>query len=328
MVRNVGFEGVYRGDQFAISVDADRGDVLFENVYLGDGATGGDSKGGHGPGAVFLRHGNEADVTFRHCNVQGFPNNGFHCSNTAGGSGSVHFDSCFGKNNGVATFRCAGGDDLIENCVAYTDATDYGHDDDYVETNGRPVWVWNGGTVTIRNSSFGDGPYPNAVVAGANDAPGRISFESGGYRGTIQRASGSTVDVDTDVSTDPDLSTPDGVPTSAEAAASSAPLCPSSAPNGDGGDQFPNVVVFDGSRTTEPSTYSFEAAAAVAAGHDTPIADGDIVRDRPVRGLVADSVDAYWFRGPVEALSLRGDATVSIQYDVSGQQGRGGVPQS
>nr|WP_164471644.1 hypothetical protein [Halosimplex salinum] len=330
MVRNVGFEGLYRGDQFVISIEAGRGDVRFENVYMGDGATGDGASGGHGAGAVFLHHDNEADVTFRNCNVQGFPNNGFHCSNTASGPGSVHFDSCFGKNNGVATFRCAGGDDLIEHCVAYTDTTDYGHDGgDYVETNGRPVWVWNGGPVTIRDSHFADGPYPNAIVAGANDAPGRIRFESGGYRGTIQEASGSTVDVGPDVSNDPDLSVPDGVPTSAEAAASAAPLRPLDSADGDAGDQFPHAIVIDGRGTAEPSTYSFEATAAVATTRDDPPSfSGDIVRGQPVGGLVDDAVDAYWFRGAIESVSLRGDATVRIQYDVRDRMGDGGTNQS
>lgn len=228
VIRNIGFKGLYRSDRFLISVDAGCGYVRFENVYIGDGATKEGSSSVRGPGAVYLYRGNEADVTFQRCNVQGFPYNGFHCSNTANGLGSVHFDSCFGKNNGVATFRCGGGNDHIENCVAYTDTTDYGHDDgDYLETNGRPVWVWNGGIVTITDSHFADGPYPNAIVAGANDAPGRVSFESGGYRGNIQRATGSTVDVSPDVSNDPDLSLPDGVPTTAEAAASGSTLQPS-----------------------------------------------------------------------------------------------------
>ncbi|WP_436925763.1 hypothetical protein [Halosimplex amylolyticum] len=326
MVRNIGFHGLYRGDQFAISVEAGQGDVRFENVYMGDGATGDGASSVHGPGAVVLHHDNEADVTFRHCNVQGFPNNGFHCSNTASGSGSVHFESCFGKNNGVATFRCAGGDDLIENCVAYTDTTDYGHDDDdYVETNGRPVWVWNGGPVTIRNSHFGDGPYPNAIVAGANDAPGRINFESGGYRGHIQRATGSTVDVGPDVSTEPDLSIPDGVPTTAEAAASRAPNRTSICTDGDADDRFPHAIVFDGSGADEPSSYAFEATAAVSATrHDAPVSGGDVVRRQPVRGTVSDGIDAYWFEGDIEALSLRGDATVEVRYDGREATGDGG----
>jgi|GEM_PF-1526772 hypothetical protein len=330
VIRNIGFKGLYRGDQFLISVDAGRGYVRFENIYLGDGATKEGSSSAHGPGAIYLHRGNEADVTFQRCNVQGFPNNGFHCSNTASGSGSVHFDRCFGKNNGVATFRCGGGNDRIENCVAYTDTTDYGHDDDdYLETNGRPVWVWNGGIVTITDSHFADGPYPNAIVAGANDAPGRVSFESGGYRGHIQRATGSTVDVGPDVSNDLDLSLPDGVPTTAEGAASDGMLQPLGGKEDDSDDQFPHIIVFNGSEVDEPSSYSFEAAAAVAAvSHGTSTSDSDVVYDQPVHGLVSDAADVYLFRGNITALSLCGDATVSIQHNVRDKIEAGGSLQS
>jgi hypothetical protein len=322
VVRNVGFTGRYGGDKFLLSVDAGPGSVLVEDVYMGDGASKDGAASVHGPGGVFLGRGNEADVTFRRCNVQGFPSNGFHCSNTASGRGSVHFDSCFGKNNGVATFRCAGDDDLLENCVAYTDSTDYGDgDDDYLETNGRPVWVWNGGTVTIRDSHFGDGTYPNAIVAGANDSPGRIDFESGGYRGTIQRTAGSTVDVGSEVSTDPDLSVPAGVPTSPnEAAAPNDLLRPSSSGPLGHHDPLPHAIVFEGGEADEPSSYDFNTTSAVAPNRDPPINGDEIGTEQPVRGIVDDTPATYWFDGDVESLSVRGDATVSIHYDVSDRE--------
>jgi len=219
-VRNIGFKGLYRGDSFMISINAGQGDILFENIYLGDGATKEGASFVHGPGAVFMHRGSEADLTFRNCNVQGYPNNGFYCSNTPYG-GSVRFERCFGKNNGVTTFRCGSEDDEIIDCVAYNDDTDYGRGyGGYGETNGRPVWVWNGGTVTIRDSHFADGPYPYSLVAGANGSAGSVDFQSGGYRGQIREANGSTVSIGNDVSREPDLSIPDGVPTSPEAAAS------------------------------------------------------------------------------------------------------------
>lgn len=324
VVRNVGFAGRYRGDQFLLSIDAGPGTVRVEDVYMGDGASKDGGSSVHGPGGVFLHASNEADVTFTRCNVQGFPNNGFHCSNTADGAGSVHFDSCFGKNNGVATFRCAGDDDLLENCVAYTDGTDYGHvDDDYLETNGRPVWVWNGGTVTIRDSQFADGPYPHAIVVGANNAPGRLDFESGAFRGPIQQTAGSTVDVDAGVPNDPDLSIPAGVPTSAVAAVESSPSLRASCGEGSGGyGRLPHAIVFDGSEADEPSSYSFTTTATVTPERDAPIGDVDAVHEQPVRGIVGETPASYWFDGDVESLSVRGDATVSIRYDVRDRERR------
>ncbi|WP_238717519.1 twin-arginine translocation signal domain-containing protein [Natronorubrum halophilum] len=255
-IRNIGFEGLHRGDGFMISIDAGYGDILVENVYLGDGSTKEGESFVHGPGAVFMHRNNSADVTFRHCNVQGWPNNGFYCSNTAHG-GSVRFEHCFGKNNGVTTFRCASADDAIVGCVAYNDDTDYGRGyGGYSETNGRPVWVWNGGTVTIRDSHFADGPYPSAIVAGANGSPGRATFESGGIRGNIRRTSGSTVTVGSAVSSDPDLSIPDGVPTSPEAAASGGSGGSSTA-RGDHED-LRHTYEFVAEGEDEPTDYYFE----------------------------------------------------------------------
>jgi hypothetical protein len=179
--------------------------------------------------------------------------------------------------------------------------------------------------VTISESQFADGPYPNAVVAGANDAAGRVSFESGAYRGHIQRATGSTIDIDPDVSNDPDLSIPDGVPRTAETAAGGGALAPS---RGALDEQFYHKIVFHASDTAEPSSYAFEATGTVATEcHDTPGRDRDIVREQPVRGRISDGTDVYWFRGNVAALTLRGEATVSIQYEGNDPVEPGGSPE-
>ncbi len=219
VIRNIGFKGLYRGGGFMIGIVADSGEVLVDNVYLGDGATKVGDDFVHGPGAVFYHRKANCDVTFKRMNVQGYTNNGFYCSNTPYG-GNVHFKNCFGKNNGVSTFRCGDAGDVIENCVAYNDNTDYGdaYYTDWVESNGRPVWVWNGGEVEIKDSHFAAGPYPYAMVAGANGEPGRASVTGGAIEGEIQEASGSTVTT-SNVGDNPDLSPPEGVPMSPEAAA-------------------------------------------------------------------------------------------------------------
>ncbi|ELY48608.1 hypothetical protein C493_21856 [Natronolimnohabitans innermongolicus JCM 12255] len=211
-IRNVGFDGLYRGSEFQLSIAAPSGDVLIENLYLGDGATKEGEGFVHGPGAVFYHNDAACDVTFRYCNVQGYPNNGFYCSNTASG-GSVMFENCYAKNNGVATYRCGGANDAIRNSVAYNDDTDYGPGyGGYTETNGRPVW--SSGLITIEDSDFAGGDYPHALVSHQG---GTIEFDSGavsgGMEGSVQTG---------DVGDDPDLSIPDGVPTTAEEAASGA----------------------------------------------------------------------------------------------------------
>ena len=315
VVRNVGFEGLFRGGNFIISITAGSGDVLVENVYLGDGATKEGESFVHGPGAIFKHRRSNADVTFRYCNVQGYPNNGFYCSNTASG-GSVRFENCYGKNNGVSTFRCASPDDEIVNCVAYNDSTDYGPGyGGYIETDGRPVWAWNGGTVTIRDSHFADGPYPYSMVAGANGSPGSVDFQSGGYSGSIQRAHGSTVNVGSDVSSDPDLSVPDGVPTSAVEAASggNADSTDDVEAAADDDEQLPHVILFDGD-SADATRYEFEVDGEVRKStyEGASIDDEDVVDDGFVHGVVADWKDAFRFSGDIEHLTVDGPGTVYL----------------
>lgn len=325
VVRNVGFEGLFRGGSFIFSITAGSGDILIENVYLGDGATKEGESFVHGPGAVFMHRQSNADVTFRRCNVQGYPNNGFYCSNTAYG-GSVRFENCFGKNNGVSTFRCASANDEIVNCVAYNDTTDYGPGyGGYTETDGRPVWVWNGGTVSIRDSHFADGPYPYAMVAGANGSPGRVAFESGGYRGSIQRASGSTVDVASGVSSDPDLSIPEGVPTSAKAAASGGGSSADGStpePEADEADEsdddtatteLPNLILIDG-EPAGTTRYEFDVDGNVEQSNyeGASIDEGDAIEDGSVHGVVADWKDAFRFSGELDQLTVDGPGSVSL----------------
>ncbi len=325
VVRNIGFRGLFRGSSFIISITAGQGDVLIENIYLGDGATKEGESFVHGPGAVFMHRQSNVDVTFRRCNVQGYPNNGFYCSNTATG-GSARFERCFGKNNGVSTFRCASGSDEIVDCVAYNDATDYGPGyGGYIETDGRPVWVWNGGTVTIRDSEFAAGTYPYAMVAGANGAAGRVAFESGGYDGSIQRASGSSVDIDDGVSTSPSLDIPDGVPTSPEAAAAgradtiddeqmpSEPEADEDESETDDSEELPNVILFDG-EPTDVSRYEFVVSGDVEKStyDGASIDDEDVIEDEYVHGVVADWKDAFRFDGELEQLTVDGPATVVL----------------
>ena len=214
-IRNIGVKGLYRGSSFIFSITNTGGTVEFDNVYIGDGANKDGESFVHGPGAIFYHRSANCRVNFKNMNVQGYPNNGFYCSNTAHG-GSVHWENCYGKNNGVTTFRCASGNDSVRNCVAYNDNTDYstsnGRYGGYGETNGRPLWVWAPGNPTVVDNHFAAGPYPAAVIThtGASVTL-RGGAVSGGTQGRVTRSN---------VGNNPDLSVPDGVPESAEEAAS------------------------------------------------------------------------------------------------------------
>ncbi|WP_049925546.1 hypothetical protein [Halopiger goleimassiliensis] len=310
-IRNIGFEGLHRGDAFMISITAPRGDVLIENVYLGDGSTKEGESFVHGPGAVFYHKRAGCDVTFRYCNVQGWPNNGFYCSNTASG-GSVTFEHCYGKNNGVSTFRVAGGNDRLVNCVAYNDDTDYGPGwGGYVEDAGRPLWVWPGGTVSIEDCHFAAGSYPYAAVMRGS---GSARMTGGAIRGSVQggglQRSG--------VSSSPDLSVPEGVPTSAaEAAAGTSSSTPddgaNESPEEDDDPELEHVILFDGDAAAV-TRYEFTVSGDLEPSNyrGATIDEENAIADGTAQGVVANWRDAFRFDGDLEELTVDGPATVFV----------------
>ncbi|MBZ6495731.1 right-handed parallel beta-helix repeat-containing protein [Natrinema longum] len=84
---------------------------------------------------------------------------------------------------------------------------------------------------------------------------------------------------------------------------------------------LPHAIVFDGTETAEPSTYSFRVDGTVmkAQYRNASIDDGDVVEDTTVRGGVGDWLDAYWFDGDIVDGQVLGDATVDIQYNAREQ---------
>ncbi|ELY31952.1 hypothetical protein C500_05223 [Natrialba magadii ATCC 43099] len=314
VIRNVGFEGLHRGDAFMISITAPSGDVLIENVYLGDGSTKEGESFVHGPGAVFYHSNAACDVTFRHCNVQGWPNNGFYCSNTASG-GSARFEHCYGKNNGVSTYRVAGGNDAIVNSVAYNDNTDYGPGwGGYTEDSGRPVWVWPGSTVSIEDSHFASGGYPHALIMRGNAT---AQMSGGAISGSVQ---GGGLDR-SNVSSSPDLSVPEGTPTSAVEAASgetsetggSEPDAGEDTDDDDDEPALDNLLLVEGD-DSDVTRYEFEAEGDVepstAEGATIDAAAG--VEDGVAYGVVADWKDAFRFDGDLLSLTVDGPGTVFV----------------
>lgn len=310
-IRNIGIKGIYRGDGFIIScADPDpSGENLIENVYIADGATKEGESFQHGPGAAFLHKDNEGQWTVRNCNVQGYPNNGWYFSNTASG-GSVRFESCYGKNNGVTTYRIGSANDQIVDCVAYNDNTDYGSGyGGYSETNGRPVWVWEPGGAEIVDSHFAAGPYPSALVV---DRGQGATMNGGAYSGNVQ---GNLQE--NDVGSDPVLEPPEGVPTSAEQAAggggSSAPSSGEDEPEEDeqAEESLENLLLFDGS-DEDVTRYEFVVDGEIEKSNydGATLDDEDAIEDGTAHGVVADWKDAFRFSGDLEELTVDGPATV------------------
>ncbi|WP_121744937.1 hypothetical protein [Natronorubrum halophilum] len=308
-IRNIGIKGLYQGDGFIFSITASSGTVEFENVYIGDGANKSGAGFVHGPGAIFYHTKAGADVVFRECNVQGYPNNGWYCSNSASG-GSITWERCFGKNNGVTTFRAASGNDTLRECVAYNDDTDYSTDygswGNYSESSGRPLWVWQPGGCTVEDCHFDAGGYAAAVLTHQGAS---VALSGGAIAG------GTQGNVDTsNAGSNPDLSIPDGVPTAAEAAASGNSTSESGSATTSSTDQPSNTIVFDGNGTADVTDYEFVVSDEVEASTDdgATIDAAATVDGTHARGTVVDHLDAWRFEGEIERLSLDGDATVRV----------------
>ena len=315
-IRNIGFDGYNEGAGFRLGVsDAGNGESLIENLYLGDGS----AKVGtfqHGPGAIFLGPEHSGHITFRNCNVQGYPNNGFYCSN---GSGTVRFENCYAKNNGVANFRVAGGSsraDEIVNCVGYNDNTDYGWDGGYTEENGRPLWAWPDGPIEIEDSHFADGPYVHCLVAGASNSPSVVNMRSGAFSGSVREANGSSINISNGVGSNPDLSVPEGCPTSAVEAASGGSSGDDDGEDDDSGwdRRFVYEFVGDG----EETEYYFEVEGAPIERSTFNGAEIDEdhmwISDDGTRaaGLVVDGHHAWEFDELLLDVTVEGNAEVLI----------------
>ncbi|MDQ2052044.1 hypothetical protein RBH26_16325 [Natronolimnohabitans sp. A-GB9] len=310
-IRNIGVHGLYQGDGFIFSITAPRGTVEFENIYIGDGANKSGSSFTHGPGGIFYHASASANVVFRECNVQGFPNNGWYCSNSASG-GSITWERCFGKNNGVSTFRAANRNDTLRECVAYNDDTDYSTENGswggYTEDSGRPLWVWQPGGITVEDCHFAAGNYNSAVIT-HQGASVRLDggAVAGGTQGSVDTSSAGT---------DPDLSLPEGVPESAEAAAAggsgSASSGSSDEDDEEDADELPHLLRFDGD-TSDVSRYEFVVDGDVEpADYEGAIDDSTEIDGSQVHGVVADWRDVFRFDGDLEELTVDGPATVLV----------------
>ena len=218
--RNVGLSG---------RVDSNRNPGLFqfqgtgviECLYMGDGVLEDEfvDQGTIGVPADHAGH-----LTFRHIYMEGWDAEGLYAadpgghSNHPGGRGTVTIEDSYFAEMGNATtgtgnhVRLASDGSVIENCVIVNEET----------AHGRGLWTLYGDpsqTVTAVDCeiSMPDQPAVISDHSPHHGQPAILELHGGNLDGEIH---GDYVEVAADVGSDPDLSVPDGVPTSAEEAAS------------------------------------------------------------------------------------------------------------
>ncbi|WP_117592821.1 hypothetical protein [Haloprofundus halophilus] len=215
-IRNIGVRGEYEDPSmdnfFTFEVTDDDGTGLVENVYAAEGSYETDF--------AFVRKAHEGELTIRNVYLEGWQEGIYGSApgiDAGGGDGPVHIENCYAKNNGVANYRLGSDGSYVRDSVAHVDArTSY-------SGYSRGVWVRNGGDVEASGMNILI-DYENAawgVVENDNIETGGVvhlaesSVESRGGRGDID----GTVETN-DIDDDADVAVPEGVPQSAEEAAS------------------------------------------------------------------------------------------------------------
>lgn len=340
-IRNVGFKGRLESpDEVCLGVsDRQGGTSRIENVYIGDGAST-----GHRDGlGIWVAPEHSGHIDIERTNIQEMGDNSFYCSAPgSGGGGTVDIDRCYSANSWVAHFRLSEGS--VTNSVAVNDER---HKD------GRGVWAWAPGPVTVDNCQLAMNGNHYSVVAGANGAGGPVEVTNTeydtGFNGGSHEPDGSITWGEGN-GTDPQDVVPEGVPTSAEEAASGGsdagsqksaaattvseerqdadsetdaesepePEAEESEPQESeaGNDQpseLANTFLIEGAEDA-PTRYEFVVSGAVEPStyREATIDDAHFVEDTAAGGVVANWRDAFAFDGELEELRVDGPGTVYV----------------
>lgn len=216
-IRNIGFKGRNTSGtgSATFGICEQGGSSTIENVYLGDGSDGRNgSSTGHGQTAFWVDPEHSGHVDFQHLNIQNFADNAIYGSSPGNsGGGTLHIDRSFAANCRVSHFRIATEGSKVTNSSVYVD-----NQEGY---QGRGIWAWAPGTIEVENCQLEMNGINNAIAAGANGNPTHVVVEDSDYdeQAGIAEHAGSNVELQ-NTGTDPEAVMPDGVPTSAEEAAS------------------------------------------------------------------------------------------------------------
>ncbi|WP_193787918.1 hypothetical protein [Natronolimnohabitans innermongolicus] len=330
-IRNVGFRGTHTHDNHAIVARDEGGNTsTIENVYLGDGCVRPSSYSSHGQCGIFVHRGHSGHLDIRNVYLEDWPNNGIYASAAAYDTpGTVRIENCFGKNNYVSSFRISDDSEVVDS-VAYNDGSG--------RYRGRPFWGW--GDQEISGCDFDGGSYGNgSSIYGRSGS--RTHVEDTRHSGYSMSGSGSYSEghgVENGGS--PDLSVPDGVPTSASEAAGgeSSGDNPSGSdkPEGDH-DDLQHVYEFAGRDEDEATDYYFEVEEGPikpsTANGATIDEDFMWVSDDGARaaGRISDDHHAWEFDTDIVDATVDGSADVTIngvqshldRYPLDGATGDG-----
>jgi hypothetical protein len=315
-VRNVGWLGTADeiGDSNLIKVMCDDGEQgLFENVYVGDGI---DEDSESDNGCLFQEE-HEGDITFRYVNVQHFTDNAIYAAN--GTDGNCYIEHSYCANNNISQFRIENDSWVRDSvAVAYEGEIRDGSDEIgirgarfentggllmervHIDTpDGRCIDTKDGGSGTVRDSE---------LVGDIDEEEGDVELVNTNHPGS------------------PQTSPPDGVPTSAEMAASGQSGNGGGTPGG-GENNNTLRIVADQSNPNTNFNVSFDVSGSVGYGAeaepdtDNIIDHGDGTQTASSVAMNPGAVDTWQVSGEVLSITESpSDADYGATYYWNGTQ--------
>jgi len=296
-VRNIGVRGQNndRSDTYGcIYCRADEGgEGLVENVYMGDGAA---DRCGH---AAFSGYGNAGHVTIRDVHVQGWSADGMYLSHPGvpGNSGGTFtVERAFAKNNNIENIRIGTTGSEIRDSVVHVEGRSAVTSNESGQKNPRGIWFKEEtGLLAVNCDVKVDGA--TAVYGGGRGGAGtlRNCRVDGSIRGNV---------TEENVTGSPDVTPPETVPMSAEAAAAGTS-------GGDGGSTTQPTTDDGGDQSAEESGTLFELISAENAS--------SVTYEFTVEGSVSKNPSGDNSAEVADSITDNGDGTVTV----SGVAGNG-----
>lgn len=308
-IRNVGVKGPNNSGPKKLFVPSvsEGGSALVENFYIGDGTTLSD---GNRQGGVWVNANSphEGELVFRNVHVADWADNGLYASGHAlqvgSGAGSVKIESSYAANNNISNFRLGGEGSYVKNSTIVSDSrvspVPNGR-------NSRGIWCKDYGNILIENCDISmTGPDATYAVLANNGASATVrnSRIDGPLSGDVTEES---------VSGDPSTKAPDGVPMTAEEAASGTSSAGGS--GGSGGGSGNDAESDDEQTTTEPDEGEGTVLELVAGSDTSNVSyeftvEGSASKRTSAGDVAADANDS---------VTENGDGTVTV----SGVAGNG-----
>ncbi|PSP55925.1 hypothetical protein BRC82_03360 [Halobacteriales archaeon QS_1_67_19] len=286
------------------------GEGLFENVYLGDG---GGARTYH---AAVSGYGNAGHVTVRNVNVQKWGADGMYLSqpgvdaNLPEQGGTFTVENCFAKNNNIENIRIGTPGSVIRNCTVHVEGRHAVNANESGQKNPRGIWLKEQPGLTVEDC--------DVKINGAD-----AIFASAGGEGVVKNSRidgsiGGPVETQ-NVSGDPDLTPPEGVPMTAEAAAKgeigSTDSDSSTTTEEETDDQQGSLFELVSGADTSQVKYEFTVEGSVskrtAASGDAPVSEtSDSVTDNDdgtvtVTGVAGNGYgDAYYVEGSITSMDV------------------------